>query len=367
MGAARRLDAFARQEAAPMKIAVFLPTWIGDAAMATPALRAIRKKFGGDSRIVGVGLPYLQELFAGTNYFDDYVASSPKSKQRREQSLGVAWKLRPEQFDAAILMRNSFREAAVAWLAGAKRRIGYVRYLRGPLLTDKLYAPRENGKPVPYRMTDYYLQLAYALGCAEETQHIELATTPADESAADQAWEDLGLRHGEAVVTFNASGAFGATKLWPTEHFAALARKIASELGLDVLVICGPSERERAAQIASQASHPRVFSLGGRPLSLGLSKACIKRSRLLVTTDSGPRQFAVAFDVPLVSIFGPTFKIWGENPTANEIMLQKDLPCISCQRQVCPLKHHACMRDLSVNQVYRAALTQLQRRRKAAA
>ncbi len=58
-------------------------------------------------------------------------------------------------------------------------------------------------------------------------------------------------------------------------------------------------------------------------MSIGLSKACIRRSRLLVTTDSGPRHLAVAFGVPLVGLYGPTLPIWGANPHVREVSLKR--------------------------------------------
>src|SRR5262249_15472319 len=160
----------------------------------------------------------------------------------------------------------------------------------------------------------YYLKLAYAIGCAPEDQSLELATTPADELAADLVWRQFGLREGRVVV-LNSSGAFGAAKLWPVEHSAHLARRMATELNFDVLGLCGPSERQSAHQIVQLAGHPRVVGLADQPLSIGLTKACVKRSLLMVTTDSGPRHFAVAFGVPIVGLFGPTPPIWGDNPT----------------------------------------------------
>jgi heptosyltransferase-2 len=41
-----------------MNLAVFLPNWIGDAVMATPALRALRQHFHA-ARLIGVVKPYV--------------------------------------------------------------------------------------------------------------------------------------------------------------------------------------------------------------------------------------------------------------------------------------------------------------------
>jgi len=101
--------------------------------------------------------------------------------------------------------------------------------------------------------------------------------------------------------------------------------------------------------------------LAAEPLSLGLTKASIRRSRLLVSTDSGPRHFGVAFGVPVVGLYGPTPPIWGENATAEAVHLQVALDCLGCHKRTCPLGHHRCMRDLSVERVYAAVREQLAR------
>ena len=112
----------------------------------------------------------------------------------------------------------------------------------------------------------------------------------------------------------------------------------------------------------ARADHPGVTSLADQPLSLGLSKACVRRSALLVTTDSGPRHFATAFDVPVLTLFGPTHIAWTRthHPLAFHILHPVD--CGPCQRPVCPEGHHRCMRDLDPDSVFRASLRLLEMR-----
>ena len=295
-----------------VKIGVFVPNWVGDVAMSTPTLRALRRHFA-TARIVGVVRPYVGDVLAGTPWLDDQIPYHPKSADRSQRFRGVLGRLRDERLDAIVLLTNSFRSAALAWASGAQRRVGYVRYGRGMLLTDKLYQPRRAGKWLPIPAIDAYLQLAYALGCPWESSRLELATTAADEAAADAVWRRHELLGGRVAV-LNSSGAYGAAKLWPSSYFAELARRIAEEHEMSVLVACGPAEREVATEIVKRAAHRRVVSLADKALSIGLTKACIRRSRLLVTTDSGPRFFGVAFGVPVVSLFGPTDVAWTAQP-----------------------------------------------------
>ncbi len=155
---------------------------------------------------------------------------------------------------------------------------------------------------MPTPIVESYLALSRLLGCSSDSLRPELFTTAADEAAADSAWTRLELDRNEPVVCLNTGGAYGPAKSWPIEHFAILARRIATESGQAVLVVCGPSERAAARAIAAAADHPRVVSLAPLELSLGLTKACVRRSAMLITTDSGPRHFATAFGVPVLTL-----------------------------------------------------------------
>ena len=75
---------------------------------------------------------------------------------------------------------------------------------------------------------------------------------------------------------------------------------------------------------------------------------------MLVTTDSGPRHVAAAFDRPVVTLFGPTHIAWTETYYAKGVNLQKKVPCGPCQRRVCPLDHR-CMKTLSPDEAFDAA------------
>ena len=127
-----------------------------------------------------------------------------------------------------------------------------------------------------------------------------------------------------------------------------------------MLVNCGPAEREVAEEIVSRTGNERVVSLAGEPeLPIGLSKACIRRAAMLVTTDSGPRFFGIAFGRPVVTLFGPTAAQHTVTHYDRETCLSLELDCRPCMERTCPLGHHRCMRDLSVDFVYRAVCRQL--------
>lgn len=342
-----------------MNIAVMLPNWIGDVVMATPAVRALRSRFGDSARLIAVSRPHASEVLAGLTWFDEQLVYDRRATVARPGTMGLVRELRKKQLDAIVLLTNSLRTGIVGWLSGAKRRIGYKRYGRGLLLTDGLSPPRESGRLTPVSPVDYYLKLVERLGCDAGDRRVELATTAEDEATADEVWKRHSLSPSNRVIILNSGGAYGAAKHWPADRFAELAARLARDSQNRVLVICGPAERATAEAIEQQAASPRVMSLARENLSVGLSKACVRRSSLMITTDSGPRHFAAAFGVPSVALFGPTDPRWSRNYHAGEMVLQLSLPCVPCSRRTCPLGHHGCMTEMSVEQVYEAAMRQL--------
>ena len=350
-----------------MKIAIFCPNWVGDLVMATPALRAIRDHYAA-AEIVGIQRSYLADVLDGTGLIDRTLFYDPRGPNPAHRGLPLIRQLRHERFDLAVMLPNSFRSALLAWMGGARRRVGIARDMRQWLLTDPL-PPKSRTTPHP--AIDEYLRLAAHLGCSSSvktpssdlSRRMELTTTLEDEQRFNKFLRRIGHPPGETsgIVCLNPGGAFGAAKHWPVASFAELARRVAMEMRKRVIVLCGPAERDEAREIARQAEHPHVNSLADELPSLGLTKAAIRRADLLVTTDSGPRHFAAPFDVPVVTLFGPTHIAWSETFYDKGAHLQLDVDCGPCQQRTCPLVHHRCMQELRVERVFAAAEKLLQR------
>jgi heptosyltransferase-2 len=318
--------------------------------MATPAIRALRKHVGPRGRLVGIMRPYVADVLAGTTWFDDTIFCEKPDGRFRFASHEAYRNLRAARLDRIVLLTNSLRTGWMAWRSGAPERVGNAGDMRSWLLTRRL--PRSS---VPVATIDGYLQLAAAAGASTDSRQLELATTSAEEQAADAVWRTLGLPPGERVIMLNSGGAYGAAKRWPAEHFAELARRIVVDRRWSVLVNCGPAERVVAKEIEALACEPRVVSLARfDELPIGLTKACIRRSRVVVSTDSGPRHIAIAFGRRVVTLFGPTHPAATATDYSGEACLSLGLDCQPCMARVCPLAHHRCMQELSVEKVYAA-------------
>jgi heptosyltransferase-2 len=336
-----------------MNIAVFWPNWIGDAVMATPAVRALYTHFSG-ARFLSVLKPYVAGVLEGSPWLGEPVFLDSRGPWSQRWP-AAALRLRRARPDLAVLFPNSIRSALVARLGKCRRRIGFTRFGRGLLLSDRLQPRRDVfGRRLPSPVIEDYNRLAERVGCSPPGYRMELFTTSADEATAAAVWRRGGFTQYPEVVCLNPGAAFGSAKHWPVEYFVTLARSLTDQRDSAVLVLCGPNEKELAREIAVRADRPGVRSLWDVPLSVGLTKACVRRADLLITTDSGPRHFAAAFDVPVVTLFGPTHIAWTETYFARAVHLQKKVACGPCQLRVCPLDH-LCMKLLTPAEVYRAA------------
>jgi heptosyltransferase-2 len=264
--------------------------------MATPLLRAARQALPR-ARIIAACRHGLDELLAGTPWLDEVIAGETKTFRGM---VGLARRLRRLAPEAAILLPNSFRSALLARLAGAARRVGYIRYGRSVLLSRGLAPPRPK-QPVP--ALDAYARLAaWALG-AEIDRGMQLFVTDPQRAEAARLLEGVGRPY--AVL---CPGANKAAKRWPADRFAAVADGLAG-FGLAAVATGAPGERDVVAEVARAAAVP-VPDLVQRGIGIGSLKAVMADAALCVTNDTGPRHVAAALGAPVVTLFGPTDHRW---------------------------------------------------------
>jgi heptosyltransferase II len=343
-------------ESKKYRIGVFMPTWVGDAVMATPTLRTLRSSFPA-STIIGVMRPVIHDLLAGTNNIDEVIQFDKRRGRGLLNRLQMIRTLRRAKLDSMLLLTNSLWTAAVSKLAGISRIVGYNRDARGWLLTDKVAIPhrQQADKRQLTPAIDYYLRIGKQIGCETSDRRVQLAVTDSESSLADVLWQQLGFRVDRQTVVINSNSATEKSRLWPADKVKALALQLANQRSTQVLLHCGPAERELANQLATESDHPLVASMGmAQQLPIGLSKAVLSRADAVVSTDSGPRHIAVALDRHVISLFGPTTPSGTLTYNVPETLLSAHLDCRPCYASSCSQKHGACMQAIEVDQVFRA-------------
>ncbi len=335
-------------------LAVRCPNWVGDVVMATPVFECLRANLP-QAKIIGVLKKSAQGILRDSPWFDGFIEGNDRSWAGFRQMRRQLRDLRP---DAAILLTNSLRSALTTRLSGVKSIYGYRREWRSPLLTSGPNVSRNAQGIVPIPMVDYYLELCRHLGLEIPNPVKPRLFIGEDLRQRGEALlRTYGIDESDFVIGLNPGASFGASKCWPPEYFAELAELCREHLATKVVLFSGPGE-EAIIQAILDRTDADIIDTRAERVDLEMLKPLIQRCNLLITNDTGPRHYAVALDVPVVVIFGPTDPTYTATNLEQTLIVRKELTCSPCHKKVCP-KQHECMREIKPAEVFAAAETLL--------
>jgi heptosyltransferase-2 len=328
-------------------IIVRCPNWVGDIVMATPVFECLRSNFP-DARIHAFIRTYARGIIEDSSWFDSINDCNDK---KFHGFMGVINEIKTLKPDMAILLPNSIRSFLTAKLGGVKLIYGYRRNLRTFFMSGgPKPARRDHGiKPVP--MVDYYMEICRYLGLKiSENPKPSLYISGILQKKGESILQQYGISEKDRLIGLNPGASFGSSKCWPPENFAKLAELIEKEMFSRIILLVGPGEEEIAKAIVYK-SRAKIIDTSRNILDLAELKPIIKRCSLLVTNDTGPRHYAVAFDVPVVVLMGPTNPVYTAANLDRTIVVREEMDCSPCHKKICPTDHR-CMRDITPEKVF---------------
>jgi len=263
----------------------------------------------------------------------------PRSRLAVARQWGLATLLRAGNYGTALVLPRTWKSAIAPALAGIPERVGFVGEARFGLLNKW----RWGEKALP-RFIDKNAALALPDKAPLPPEWpVPQLSVPAGE--ADRWRQANGLGTGKAVAL--APGSVGASKRWT---YYAEAAKLLAEQGLDVWVVGGLGEKALAQEIVA-AGGPRVRDLTGTDLRNGI--LAMAAASVAISNDSGLMHIAAALGTPTMGIFGPTSPyLWAPlNGLAATVQTKTKLACQPCQRTICTMNDHRCMRDIPASEV----------------
>jgi heptosyltransferase II len=332
-----------------VKLLIRATNWVGDAIMALPALRAVRKRFP-EAQIAILALPYVADIYRGQGIADELIGYDRKGEHAgfrgREK---LAAELRAEEFSTALLLQNAFDAAWIAWRAGIPERIGYNLDARGLLLTKPIRKPRAG--EIPAHEKFYYLELVKRAGWIDATPdipEISLLVTEEQSRGAEEKLQSFGSKRGALRIAVGAGASYGSAKCWPPERFAAAFNQLLKAREAEVILFGTPSEV--AVSKAIQAGlEQAALDLTGKT-EIAELPALLSRCAVFVGNDSGAMHVAAAAGLPVVAVFGPTDP-YGTAPVTPRCTIVQEKPyCSPCFLRRCPTDHR-CMTAITPERV----------------
>ncbi|MEW6158358.1 MAG: glycosyltransferase family 9 protein [Verrucomicrobiota bacterium] len=342
--------------------------YVGDLILTKPVFANLRRHWPG-AWITAVVDEGFRELAAWHSDVNE-VLEIPR--QKKSEWFWVYWMrwmrflrtLRLRPFDLAFDLTQNTRSALVTLLSGAPRRVSYwIEQERGwhhRCYHDCVFWSWQDH--ADFHMVDLLLKPLEKEGIPIVTRDISVEVPAAMSERVRQKLSDLCADNQSTTVLIHP-GARTRPKLWPVENFAAVADRIQSELGAQVLFTSGRSEMQVVWAIVSRMKmKPAVYPA---PESFSELAVLLKEADVFLGHDSGPMHIAAAVGTPVVALFGAQdphlWGPWGE----NHIALRASLPCQPCLApQLCRPPAPAnvyCVRQTRIDEVLDAIATQLAR------
>ncbi|MBF0143650.1 MAG: putative lipopolysaccharide heptosyltransferase III [Magnetococcales bacterium] len=357
----------------PSRILVIKSRHLGDVLLTGPLVSTLRRNHPG-ARIIALVKAGTTAMLAGHPHLDEVRAFPVRTAGESRMAFGWRWflwlrQLRGLGCDWAINTTEGDRGIVAAFLSGAWRRTGIIkgrgRRWRRWLLTEVV--PRIEGER--HTVVGHFELLTDPLPFGRD-RSVRMAFADEDAARVEELLRGEGWDGRQALVQVHPTSRW-FFKCWSDAGMARVIDHLLS-LGMGVVLTSGPEARERERLTAIEAAcRGRPMDLGGR-LSLPQLAALSRRCRFFFGVDTAPMHLAAALGVPVVGIFGPSsVTTWGPWPNgwAGEgrspypeprgvqeafphVAIQKDWPCVPCQRDGCEgSKRSACLEELTPEEV----------------
>jgi heptosyltransferase-2 len=350
------------------RVLIFCLSGLGDAIMASPAIAALanqpeRFKLTLLTMFPSVAAYFKEQEFTADVRLIDFLSG------RKPEIFRHLNELRKEKFDVSIVSypQNRVQYNVVNFVIGARERIGFCyarqRHVNLPGLNHKVFDENPN-----FHVVEENLRwAAYLTGEDVLPDDMVFRHRPGSIRAAEEFIQQHHLDEATPLIGIHPSCnplKNQQSRCWPAAHFNEFIQRMKRQLpGVRFILFEGPQD----AQLAKLFPQDGESLVAARMLPVEVVGVLIRRCHLFVSNCSGLIHIAAACKVPTVGIYGPTNQVWDKPWKTESIVVTRGLPCSPCfyysSRPLdCPAKlDYACVRELPVEDVERAALRLLKR------
>jgi len=322
------------------KILIIKPGAIGDVLLATPVIENLRYHFP-DAVINFLTQSYCREVLVDNPYLDRVLTYDVG---KGDSSYCLIRNVHNQKYDLIVDLFSNPRTAVIVFNSEAKYKVGY-RFGWRSLAYNVKIKPR--GSEV--HNIEFNLDSIRALRLEVISNKPKFIINGVHEEFAVKYFNENNLE-GKSVIGINPSGTW-PTKVWQSEKYAELAKRLSEDS--KILIFWGyEKEKEEAIRIKESIGESALVI---PEVNLKYMGALLKKCDLFVTNDTGPMHVAWILGVNTAAIFGPTNSHLQGPLSENSVIIKKEtLSCLGCNLtriSECPYRH-ACMNELSVDEVY---------------
>lgn len=326
-----------------MKFLVIRFSSIGDIVLASPVLRCLKKQVltaevhfltKSSFKAVTISNPFVDKFFYYDNNINDVIDL-----------------LKNEDYDYVIDLHNNFRSNKV------KRSLGVKSYTIDKLNFEKFLLTRLNINIMPKRhITKRSLDTIAGFGVIDDEAGLDYFI-PEEDLVKES---DIPASHHAGYIAIVVGASYHTKKL-PVHKLIALCESIDHPI-----ILIGGREDARVGEEVASSENGKVYNACGK-FNLNESADLVRRSKLVISHDTGLQYIASAFNKKVLAIWGSTsprldvepyysktfLSTQKEKPYENIIRLPElwCQPCSKYGKKKCPLGHFKCMEQMDINYI----------------
>ena len=304
-----------------MKVAIYSPNWVGDAALSLPFINNIKLKHP-NSKIIMLCKKWVSSVYLNHPNIDELIVIQAGKNHGVINTLSTGLSLRDLKIDVFYSLTDSFRSSIIMWLSGAIRRIGFIAQFRGSLLTEKIKLPTKK-----IHRSLKYLKLINKTRFDSDLKFIFL--NEKELSWGKKEIRSLGLKDPVALFPFSIA----ATRTFPHEKISEWI----NGSNESYMIFGSKDEAKEAQKIIEKNKIISIISLCGK-YSLRESIILISLCKYAIATDSGLGHISSIVGVPTISFFGANRSIVTGPIGENSILIDKSHRCKPCKKNICCLR-----------------------------
>ena len=323
-----------------MKFLIIRFSSIGDIVLTTPVVRCLKKQ-----------LPESEIHFLTKQSFASIVETNPfigKVHLLAHSWETVVHELKQENYDYIIDLHHNLRTLRL------KKDLGIKSFPFNKLNIRKwIYTNLKWNLMPDLHIVDRYLKTVESFGVTNDGEGLDYFIPAKDEVRQ----KDIPASHHAGYIGV-VIGAAHNTKKLPVEKL----RELCGKIGHPIILLGGKEDNENAKQIAS-VDPIKIYNACGK-FKLNESADLVRRSKLIITHDTGLMHIAAAFKKKIISIWGNTvpefgmYPYYGNAQTQNARFEINGLRCRPCSKigyAKCPRGHFKCMKQISIDAVAETA------------
>ena len=330
-----------------MKFLIIRFSSIGDIVLTTPVIRCLKKQ-----------LPDAEVHFLTKQSFASIVENNPfidKLHLLAHSWETVVHELKQENYDYIIDLHHNLRTLRL------KKDLGVRSFPFNKLNIKKWIYTNFKWNLMPgLHIVDRYMKTVESFGVVNDEEGLDYFIPQKDEVKQ----KDIPVSHHAGYIGL-VIGAAHYTKKLPVDKL----KELCSKIGHPIILLGGKEDNENGKQIAA-VDPVKIYNACGK-FNLNESADLVRKSKLVITHDTGLMHIAAAFKKKIISVWGNTVPEFGMYPYYGKFKIQNSpkeslwtkfeingLRCRPCSKigySKCPRGHFKCMKQISMDAIAETA------------